>query len=54
MGKKVYLFFDTVQLIKNMRNNLLNRKRFLFPEFYFDDFYDDVKVTGGDKLVTFS
>ena len=47
-GEKTYLFFDTVQLIKNIRKNLLNFKKLLFPEFYFDDFYDDVKVTGGE------
>ena len=47
-GKKIYLFFDTVHLIKNVRNNLLNRKRFLFPEFHFDGFYDNVEVKGGE------
>ena len=47
-GKKIYLFFDTVHLIKNVRNNLLNRKRFLFPNFHFRGLYDDVVVTGGE------
>ena len=47
-GRKIYLFFDTVHLIKNVRNNLLNKKRFLFPEFNFNDFYDPVKVKGGE------
>ena len=47
-GRKIYLFYDTVHLIKNVRNNLLNRKRFLFPEFHFSDLYDDVHVTGGE------
>ena len=47
-GEKIYLFFDTVHLIKNVRNNLLNRKRFLFPEFHFDGFGDDVNVNGGE------
>ena len=46
--KKIFLFFDTVHLIKNIRNNLLNRKRFLFPEFHFGGFYDDVTVIGGE------
>jgi hypothetical protein len=46
--QKIYLFYDTVHLIKNVRNNLLNRKRFLFPEFHFDGFYDEVHVTGGE------
>ena len=47
-GKKIYLFFDTVHLMKNIRNNLLNRKRFLFPEFHFDGFYDELKFPGGE------
>jgi hypothetical protein len=46
--KKIYLFFDTVHLAKNIRNNLLNRKRFLFPEFSFGDLHDDVKLIGGE------
>ena len=32
-GKKTYLFYDTVHLLKNIRNNLLNGKKFVFPEF---------------------
>ena len=28
-GKKTYLFYDTVHLIKNIRNNLLNNKVFI-------------------------
>jgi hypothetical protein len=47
-GKKTYLFYDSVHLMKNIRNNLLNRKRFLFPSFHFDGFYDDVSVCGGE------
>ena len=47
-GKKIYLFFHTVHIIKNIRNNLLNRKRFLFPSFHFSGLYDDVNVTGGE------
>ena len=46
-GKKIYLFFDTVHLMKNVRNNLLSRKRFLFPEFNFTKFYDPIHVKGG-------
>ena len=41
-GRKIYLFFDTVHLIKNVRNNLLIKKRFLFPDFNFTEFYDPV------------
>ena len=45
---KIYLFFDSVHLIKNIRNNLLNRKRFLFPAFSSTALYDNVCVTGGE------
>ena len=27
------MFFDTVHVIKSIRNNLLNAKKFAFPEF---------------------
>ena len=47
-NQKVYLFFDVVHLMKNIRNNLLNRKRFLFPSFSLSEFYDAVKVSGGE------
>ena len=46
--RKVYLFYDAVHLIKNVRNNLLNRKRFLFPPFEFIGFKDKVTVKGGE------
>lgn len=32
---KIYLFFDAVHLIKTIRNNLLNRTKYDFPESYF-------------------
>jgi hypothetical protein len=32
-GKKTYLFYDSVHLVKNLRNNLLNGKKFVFPDF---------------------
>ena len=32
---KIYLFFDNVHLVKNIRNNLLNSKKFVFPAFFF-------------------
>ena len=40
-SKKIYLFHDTVHIMKNIRNNFLNCKRFLFPSFKF------CYVTGG-------
>ena len=45
-SRKVYLFFDTVHLIKNVPNNLLNHKRFLFSCFTFNGFKDSINVTG--------
>ena len=35
-GKRTYMFFDTVHLLKNIRNNLLNTKKFVFPEFSYN------------------
>ena len=45
---KTYLVFDSVHLLKNIRNNLLNRKRFLFPSFKFDGFLKNVYVKSGE------
>ena len=36
-SKCTYLFFDTVYLVKNIRHNLLNSKKFVFPKFEFCD-----------------
>ena len=36
--RRTYLFYDSVHLLKNARNNLLNSRRFIFPEFHFSDF----------------
>ena len=30
---KIYLFYDNVHLLKNIRNNLLNSRKFVFPSF---------------------
>ena len=35
--KNIYLFFDTPHLIKNVRNNLLNSRRFVFPQFDYEN-----------------
>ena len=34
--KNIYMFFDTAHLIKNVRNNLLNSRRFVFPQFDYE------------------
>ena len=44
----IYLFFDVVHLLKNIRNNLLNSKRLIFPAFYFDQFHDVIDVHAGE------
>ena len=35
--KKTYLFYDTVHIMKNIRNKLLTGKKFFFPEFTYND-----------------
>ena len=35
--KKTHLFYDTVHIMKNSRNNLLNEKKFVFPKFIYND-----------------
>ena len=47
-GQRVYIFYDTVHLVKNIRNNLLGNKRFLFPGFEFFGFEQDVIMPGGE------
>ena len=42
------MVYDTVHLIKNIKNNLLNNKRFLLPSFKFNNFFDKINVTGGE------
>ena len=32
----IYMFYDAVHLLKNIRNNLLNSRRFIFPSFQSD------------------
>ena len=46
-SQKIYPCFDTVHLIKSIRNNLLNNKRFIFPAFTFEKFNDPINVEGG-------
>ena len=46
--QKIYLFYDTVHLIKNVRNNFISKKRLVFPQFSFFEFDDDVIVNPGE------
>ena len=53
--QKIYRHHDAVHLIKNVRNNLLNYKRFIFPAFEYDGFKDMILFKGGsDFLVIIS
>ena len=46
--KKTYLFCDTMHIMKNIRNNLLNGKKFVFPEFIYNDGLN-INIYGKDK-----
>ena len=46
--KKINLFYDSVHLIKNIRNNLLSYKRFLFPSLTFHAFIDIIDLQSGE------
>ena len=45
-----YLFFDTVHLLKNIRNNLLNSKKFVFPAFDFS--INDIQCSSQNGYIT--
>ena len=45
--QKIFLHHDAVRLIKNVRNNLLNYKRFIFPTFEYDGFEDPISFKDG-------
>ena len=47
-SQKVYLFYDIVHLIKIVRNNLLRKKRLVFPQFSFFEFNDGATVNPGE------
>ena len=47
-NKRTYLFFDSDYLIKkNIRNNLLNGKKLIFPSFHFDNGNINIHREGG-------
>ena len=47
-ANQIYLFFDPVHLLKNIRNNLFNLQIFIFASFEFDQFFDPIDVSGGE------
>ena len=46
--RKIYLFSDAVHTVKNIRNNLLNYKRFISPSSKFDGFKDSINVPAAE------
>ena len=46
--RKVFLSYDEVHLVKNIRNNLLAQKRIIFPPFQFMEFEDELIVPVGE------
>ena len=44
---KIYWLFDSLHLLKNIRNNLLARKKFVFPSFNFTLFAEPIFVPDG-------
>ena len=44
--RPIYIFYYSVYFIKNVRNNLLSRKKFLFPPFTFEVLTTHVNVPG--------
>ena len=47
-SRKIYFCYDHAHLIKNVRNNLLKCKGFIFPPFEFSGFKDPINVPGGE------
>ena len=45
---KIFNLYDSVHLMKNIRNNLLNAKRFAFPFFDFLEFEDSIMFDAGE------
>ena len=47
--QKIYLLHDAVHMIKNVGNNLLNYKRFIFLAFKYDGFEDSISFKGSQS-----
>ena len=48
-----YLFFDNVHLLKNIRNNLYNAQKFVFPSFCFT-IKDQIVASSNDGYISWS
>ena len=49
---KIFLFFDSVHLLKNIRNSLLNKKKFVFPAFTFE--ISNISVSSKEDYIAWS
>ena len=47
-GEKIYVMYDSVHLLKNIRNNLPTSKRFIFSKFEFHMLIDPIIVPAGE------
>lgn len=47
-----YLFFDSVHLLKNIRNNLFSNKKFVFPKFQFK--YRNIEINCPHGYISWS
>ena len=52
LTNRVYFFFDTVHLLKNIRNNLLNVRKFVFPAFSFQ--ISDLNLSSGPGYISWA
>ena len=50
--QKIFLFFDSVHLLKNIRNSLLNKKKFVFPAFTFK--ISNISVSSKEVYIAWS
>ena len=50
--KRIFLFFDTVHLLKNIRNSFLNKSKFMFPSFDFN--ISDLHLSSQPGILTWA
>ena len=49
---KIFLFFDSIHLLKDICNSLLNKKKFVFPAFTFE--ISNISVSSKEGYVAWS
>ena len=47
-SKRIYLFYDSIHLMKSIHNNLHDHKRLLFLPYDFEEFNDGICVPAGE------